>query len=817
LRNSSAISATKAVAFIRDRLHKDGIGEKAILLIDEVEQAYLSVTQRVRADDRSPLRAWLEEETFKVFAFAAGSLYVLGRADRERLTVRPIPPIHPEAVRKLFPNLPSGAVNGMWWLSRGKPRHFMKAVRKYELTKPVGSVDVQAYVSSLDSVSQAPFEGESQSVVPAAYLDQLEADEVCALVQIGFKPEGRGKLIPISQETENALLSILKEAFKLETVAFDLVRYVLMLADAVSIDGQFALTELDTPYLLRMAVDFLLEYERERLEKDTMEGNAALRKLLEVHDRAGEKAGEVFWKLHGWTDGRRAGTPVLSFQTLASTFPLPTTSPTLFGTDPTATRTKFEEQKQPVFEWTDQTGNQVLFLTSPTSLYSYSSSKQFRQLALSPTGGVLVFLPHDTEHFHLTGLLGWLHDHKRLHIQRLPLALSDFLLSLRAFSPEGRDPIAVAALAENRSELKRQVAFYRSRLQSFTAEMSCKPQPIVPSPLPSTLGDLESRVADKGNLALTICQAFEVTTPVVLGYLADLRSMVLETRKVWDRKVAPGFVALADSSLPHKSTRTGRPEAAKIVDDVRAAFSTHRDALAALASHVDSDEMDTLSKDRAGQIALQALWKVKRGIAEEEIADLNIASRQLSDVAQVLSTLYELELQLRQVGVSASLGDLGAMVEARSAIETVAKHADELIKGKMAAEKQLARAIYNRFLQGFLLNVAGDVSSAKTTASKLHSALENITVTRERLTTASLTSPVLFAEINPATVAKFSDELLSEHIAAVSKEASLETVLSSLEDAEQDLTETEERIAELSEAYERIRSLLQEMANPNEH
>jgi hypothetical protein len=45
------------------------------------------------------------------------------------------------------------------------------------------------------------------------------------------------------------------------------------------------------------------------------------------------------------------------------------------GTDSPAIRAKFEEQKQPVFEWTDQSGNQVLFLTSVASLYGYSSSK----------------------------------------------------------------------------------------------------------------------------------------------------------------------------------------------------------------------------------------------------------------------------------------------------------------------------------------------------------------------------------------------------------------------------------------------------------
>ena len=64
---------------------------RPVLLVDEVEQAYISLQDSVRADDRSPLRAWLEEPAFKVCAFAVGSLYVLGKADRERLRSGPFP------------------------------------------------------------------------------------------------------------------------------------------------------------------------------------------------------------------------------------------------------------------------------------------------------------------------------------------------------------------------------------------------------------------------------------------------------------------------------------------------------------------------------------------------------------------------------------------------------------------------------------------------------------------------------------------------------------------------------------------------------
>lgn len=77
------------------------------------------------------LRAWLEDPAFKVCAFAVGSLYVLGKADRERLRIRPIPAVRPNYARQLLPDIPEAAVNSLWWLSRGKPRHLMKAAQRY--------------------------------------------------------------------------------------------------------------------------------------------------------------------------------------------------------------------------------------------------------------------------------------------------------------------------------------------------------------------------------------------------------------------------------------------------------------------------------------------------------------------------------------------------------------------------------------------------------------------------------------------------------------------------------------------------------------
>src|SRR5262249_16204114 len=152
----------------------------------------------------------------------------------------------------------------------------------------------------------------------------------------------------------------------------------------------------------------LLEYERERIEKDTVEGAAALRKLLDVHDSAQQRAGEIFWKLQGRVKAIDGGSCSLSFEAIASAFPLPTTSPTLFGTTPASVRSRYEDSKQPVFSWTDSLGNSVVFLTSVSALSAFADTPEFRQRALAPKTGIIALLPYDSEELVPYGFLEWL-------------------------------------------------------------------------------------------------------------------------------------------------------------------------------------------------------------------------------------------------------------------------------------------------------------------------------------------------------------------------------------------------------------------------
>lgn len=793
------------LSYISERLAQVDIArdERPVLLIDEVEQAYKSLSDSVRADDRSPLRAWLEEKTFKVCAFAVGSLYVLGRADRERLQVWPIPAVRPSYAKSLFPGLPETSVNALWWLSRGKPRHLMKAARRLQSLKPKGTVEISEYLKDLDSVSQAPYESDSQNVVPAAYTDQLEPAELATLLTIG--PEtggGEGKLFCLDEDLERELLIIVREAFKMEAVALDVVRYIILLLEAVSVDERFALSQADTPFLLRLAVDFLLEYERERLEKETIEGGASLRKLLEVHDTADQRAAEVFWKLHGTLKATDEASSSISFEAMASAFPLPTTSPTLFGTKPSVVRATYEDTKQPVFSWRDSAGNTVVFLTSVGALVDYSDTDEFRRCALAPKTGMIVLLPHDAEEWQPSGFLHWLAQHERLHVLHLPLALTDFLLSLRDYAKEGTDPFPVAEQAESQQNLQRQVAFYRSRLRSYVDDATCRARVVTPNDIPRRFTEVLSRVADKEVLALTTRQAFEGLSPQVQGFLVDLRELVTNTKALWGRG---GYISIADDMLPHRSPRTERVEAAKMLDDMKAVFSSYLDSLRSLVTFVDEQDIEYLSDDAACKIALRSLWQTKRGSGGGASEALGRYSAQLNDIVATLQKAKETESKLTAIGLLADFGNLGILMESLPSLEKVTNATAELLKAHGGADRRLAATLFERFLEALIEAVVSEVSKTKATLSRIGGALENLEDTKARIVEAATCDASRFVDISSTSIAGLVSDLSKMAAENLGSNPTPEDIAKELEGIQQDYEHLEALMVRLDDSYREIK------------
>ena len=789
-------------SYIVDRLQQADVDEmRPVLLVDELEQAYITLRNSVQADDASPLRAWLEDRTFKVCAFAVGSMYVLGKADRERMRVLPIPAVRPSFAKPLLEDIPEAAANSLWWLSRGKPRHLMKAAHRFRLLKPNGAIEIHDFIKDLDSVSQAPYDTNSQNVVPACYVENFRPEELAQLMSIGpVAGQGDGKRFRLSDGLETELLTIIRDAFQMEAVAADLVRYIMMLLEALAVDGHFALRESDTPYLLRLAVDFLLEYERDRLERETLEGGAALRKLLEVHDAAAHRASEIFWKLQGKVAATQVATPSLSLEAMQAAFPLPTTSPTLLGTNPRDVRARYDDLKQPVFTWRDNIRNVVVFLTSTAALMDYSETPEFREAALAPTTGVIVLLPYDANEWRPAGLLEWLKEQNRLDVRLLPLALTDFLLSLKDWAQESGDPFPLAERAETDRNLKRQVAFYRSRLEAFVSESPSRPDIVVPAGIPKRFSDILDRIADKDAVALAARQAFETLSPRMQEYLVNLRELVINSKDVWGRS---GMISLADDLLPHRAPRTDRVESAKIIEDIRAVFATHGDTLRRLASFINEDEISLLSDDLAAKVTLRSLWQTRRG-GTDQAGQLRHYNTQLADFVRTLKASIETETLLKGHGVLASFGENGKLMEALPYLEKVASDTTALLAGGGGADKQLVTALLEEFLSTLVDAVEADLHKAKVTVNSIKRSIKSLDERRKRILQAARTDSARFAGLDPKNLTTLLNQLQQSAIGTLPKDPSIDDCARTLADEERDFEAVEDALSRLETAYEDI-------------
>jgi hypothetical protein len=153
---------------------------KVVLLVDEVEQQYRTLQDRIQADERSPLREWLEaDDHLKLLALAPGGIYEMGGADQSRVTRFVLPAVEPRYVRQNY-GLSAGRANAAWWFSRGKPRHLSKAIDALK-TLPSSMITSDSVLllcrDGLDHVGQDP------SAVPAGELAVLEASEYPKLLE----------------------------------------------------------------------------------------------------------------------------------------------------------------------------------------------------------------------------------------------------------------------------------------------------------------------------------------------------------------------------------------------------------------------------------------------------------------------------------------------------------------------------------------------------------------------------------------------------------------------------------------------------------
>jgi len=153
------------IDYLKDRLPDNLRNKPMVLLIDELEQAYQLLQDKVETSDRNPIRSLLDpKEFYTVLAFAPRSIYEYelgatlgeGEAESSRLSIFPLPTLSPKELKK-FLGIPSrGLANFVWWMSRGRARYAIKAFqesKKYAIEEPRG---FRSFIESMGKISGVP-------------------------------------------------------------------------------------------------------------------------------------------------------------------------------------------------------------------------------------------------------------------------------------------------------------------------------------------------------------------------------------------------------------------------------------------------------------------------------------------------------------------------------------------------------------------------------------------------------------------------------------------------------------------------------------
>lgn len=105
--------------------------ERAVLLLDEMEQAYPHFLQRIETADQQPLRALVDScgnsKLRLLMAYAPESFLTVGDADKGRMVRLAVPSLNATSIQQAF-GLGKGHANFAWWVSRGRARGVVKAV-----------------------------------------------------------------------------------------------------------------------------------------------------------------------------------------------------------------------------------------------------------------------------------------------------------------------------------------------------------------------------------------------------------------------------------------------------------------------------------------------------------------------------------------------------------------------------------------------------------------------------------------------------------------------------------------------------------------
>jgi len=758
-------------AMVRDLIKKYSGREslpKAVLLLDELEQQYGNLQEKVEVKDRSPLRDWLESKDYlKVMALAPAGIYEMGGADQTRVDRIVIPPADVTYIRTKYLPGSAGKANSCWWLSRGKPRHLFKAYKKLK-DLDVTSLDAPELViilrDELDSIGQEP------SKVPPAVLENIPADKyryILNLIPIAGEKKRR---YFINTETLDAgkFAEKLREAFDIRSEEAALIGgYFKMVVKALSDESNLLYLDMnELPELLALVLDLFLEYEHASPNvKDR------LRDLMALYENLGEPIVHV--SLAKLWDAKETDRELpFTIRQIRGLFPFPVMNPMVKNYVPKEIERKLEGKGLPVWKWNE--GNiQVLFFASWRDLETYSVTDEFYSLVFPDGKGVLCILPPDHSEFEKTTKLEWMEKNGKLNITTTAPLIADFLLSAAGEIGDEIPSELTGVLDRFQSEkddiiLSRKAIIYTEAISDLVRANIPKPTYFCRELPPYADTVWGTSQITSPPIAISGCAlAYSAMNPTEKGLLAHLQAIFKGGRE--SRGEGPlhkfivrpriGLPSLVDDLLPRFGTK-GELRDAQVVTGLIGYLSTSYSQLMDLTRLIELREFLKLGNEEDKSRLLEAFWRGVRGDFDQEGLD-TLVDRIENDYLKTVIEANELEQEaisfFKLEGID--FEDAESMVRSKSDLENLVRFARDVIQDK-GNGGSLARNLYKMIVNQLVENIDSEMRSLKPNLTSIKKSIDDIkTVSADFQSNFwEYEKAAQFAEINKDDIDEFIEQ-----------------------------------------------------------
>lgn len=432
------ITDPELLAYTRHQVSIDRTKNLQVLLIDEVEQAYELLQQKIQTSDRNPIRSLLDsKDVYTVLAFAPRSIYEYklgatlgeGEAERSRFETFYLPPVISRQTKKFLGISDKGFANFLWWMSRGRARFLIKAFqqsRNYSLKQQRG---FRSFAEAMGNISGVPCFDLDALIDRSGKFVSNWKEVLCLVPSETREDRERALLFNMDGDFDRKATEFFGKLGFAGKHSLVLADYFSLLLDAVSDDaGQSVVKKKDSLALVRATYELALEHTHdEKLITELQKRLDDLQVQLDLRYSLPDMMEEA-----GMAESVKPNRVLpFDFDKLLEFFPFPLSSPQLPEASKEEVNKWLNELPDVPIAEDEESSSVVLFFKDFDHFNRYCEYEKHafvEKVLPERKRTAILLLQGEISSKDLPAITRWLKNQHRLEIQKLrPSLLSDFV------------------------------------------------------------------------------------------------------------------------------------------------------------------------------------------------------------------------------------------------------------------------------------------------------------------------------------------------------------------------------------------------------